>query len=335
MAIIKPARKFSGSEMSVGDLGKYVVPGIPQVVFNKNTNKEGVWLYIMPAYKLDSAGNGAWYKVFKVRDNFGDRFKDKYVIQDPNDPVSYFEKNFKLLYPDEAKPIEVEENGRKMKRYPLYGRIATRVVYNVALCQNLEAGVHILDLPNYNGADQIEKYHSTPDVRGNAKGLICDPDKCIPMFVKLNDGGGSPWQILFDATQATQLPPELVDSESLHDLDSIFVKKDARELIAKLKEMYRPDIFEECMDGYPGGSGHSGGDMKVPRAAETQQFSKPAIEEPPVKQAPAVSNIPKSKVPAKGVKTDSTPAIPTERVESSVNPMMGADDEDAAAFLRS
>ncbi len=342
MATINPSRRFAGSEMSSGDLGRYILPEIPQVTFNKNTNKEGVWLFLLPAYKLDNAGNGVWFKVLRVRDNFGEKFKDKYVVTDAStDPVMHFEKLFRLHYPDQAKVIEVEENGRKMKKYPLFGRTATRVVFNVAYAAGLNQGAFILDLPQFNGADQISKYHETKDIQGREKNLACDPSGAVPMFVKLNDGGGSPWQISFDPSQITKLPDALTDSDVLHNLDSIYVKKDPRELIAKLREMYRPDVFNRCMEGFPGfdavhvvgersapaNSGFLNEEETVPQAP---RFSAP----PAIKEAPALTNVPKSRVPASGGVAPSAPEIPKERVATEGNPMSLSVDE-AMEFLKS
>lgn len=347
MAVIKPARKFQGSEMSGGDLGRYILPEVPLVQFNKNNNKEGAWLFFLPAYKVDSNGNGVWYRVVNVRDNFGDKFKDKYAVIDPStDPVAHFQKNFSLLFPDQAKVIEVEENGRKQKKYPLYGRVTKRVIYNVAYCgPRMKDGIHVIDLPMFNGADQLDKYHSTKDIQGNDRGMICDPDKCVPVFLKLNDGGGSPWQINPDPQQATALPEQFCDSDYLHNLDDIYIKKDPRELIAKLREMYRPDVFEACMEGYPGfkktvAPGYARNPSEVDdeidmTPAPAPAFSAPPIpKEPEVRQAPAVGNIPKSKVPASGKRADApAPAIPQERVASGINPILGNSPEDIESFL--
>ena len=252
MAIIKPSKKFTGSEIDLRDAGKYIRSDVRQVTFSKRNNPNGAYLYFLPPYKADAEGNGVWYRKVQIRDNFGDKFKEKYVCIN-NDPVSHFERNLRVLYPDLAAIKEgVDERGQSRKIYPLCGRLANRVVYNVAYLNQLELGAHVLDLPAYNGASIIDNWLKEKDTRGRERPLLCDPASCIPVFIKLRDGGGAPWQIEPSAAEATVIPDALADSDNLYNLDDIFVTKTPQELIAKLRECYANDVFESCMEGYPG-----------------------------------------------------------------------------------
>lgn len=252
MAIIRPSKKFIGSEIDLRDAGKYIKSDVRQVTFSKRNNPNGAYLYFLPPYKADASGDGVWYKKISIRDNFGDKFKEKYLVID-NDPVAHFERNLRALYPDIAATRDgVDEKGQSRKIYPLSGRIATRVVYNVAYLNDLEAGPHVLDLPAYNGASIIDAWLKEKDTRGRDRPLLCDPESCIPVFIKLRDGGGAPWQIEPSQGEAAVIPVELADSDNLYNLDQIFVIKTPEELIAKLREMFTNEVFTNCMEGYPG-----------------------------------------------------------------------------------
>jgi hypothetical protein len=335
MAIIKPSRKFVGSEMDSGAGGKYIRPDIKQVLFNKNNNKDGTYLYFLPAYKVDGAGGGVWFKVINVRDNFGDKFKDKYVTIE-NDPVAHFERNFKLHYPEEALVVDEtnEKTGRTQKRYPNFGRVTRRVVFNVAYSQELEKGAHVLDLPAYNGANILMKWLETKDNRGRERPMLNDPERAIPVFIKLNDGGGAPWELSPDPTDPGVLPEQLADTDYIYNLDNIFVKKTAVELIAKLKEMYTTEVFEQCMEGYPGFGGQGG----VKATAASNPTAKAEANDAPApkatKAAPSLKNIPKvntkkaDTAPEPADEVDVTPSV----LES--NPLAGISTEEAAEFLR-
>lgn len=252
MAIIKPSKKFVGSEIDLRDAGKYIRSDVRQVTFSKRNNPNGAYLYFLPPYKVDSNGDGVWYKTIKIRDNFGDKFKEKYVVID-NDPVAYFERNLKVRYPEMAAIRDTtDDKGQARKAYPLCGRVTNRVIYNVAYLNNLEAGAHVLDLPLFNGASIIDAWLKEKDTKGRERPVLCDPENCIPVFIKLRDGGGAPWQIEPSQAEASVIPTELADSENIYNLDNIFVEKSAQELIGKLREMYSSDVFETCMEGYPG-----------------------------------------------------------------------------------
>ena len=338
MAIIRPTKKFIGSEIDLRDAGKYIRPEVRQVTFNKRTNPQGAWLFFLPPYKADAEGNGVWYKAFKIRDNFGEKFKEKYSVGD-NDPVAHFERNMKVLFPEEARVVDgTDDKGQSKKIYPLFGRTTTRVVYNVAYVNNLEAGAHVLDLPSFNGASIINSWLGEKDTRGRERPVLNDPDSSIPVFIKLKEGGGAPWQIEPSQSESTNIPDELADSDNLYNLDDIFIRKTPAELIQKLSEMYPRDVFERCMDGYPGFD-------KVVVDADAAPTS---VKATPVAATKPKLNVPSAKLPTTAVAVGNILGAPAEEaVEKEY--INDADDEidmtptkatktvsaeTAAAFLR-
>jgi hypothetical protein len=290
MPVIKPSRTFEGS--SAGETSSatpYIREDVKKAVFNKTQNTNGAYLYFMPAYRLDSRGDGCWYKHLEIRDNFGDRYKEKYwVASRQDDPAEYFGSHHRTLYPEEyATPATVTSNGKTFKKYPNYGRVTKRVIYNVAYANNLAAGVHILDLPQYNGASVIETWTKQCDIAGNPRPLINDPDAAYPVFVRLLDSGSNPWQINVDASQPAILPEELVLTENLYNLEDILVVKPAHEIIAKLRDMYPSDVFEDCMHGFPG---LTSGQVRGHSLAQTEPARQPqpaAQPRPAAQAAPA------------------------------------------------
>ena len=341
MAIIKPSKKFAGSNMDPNGGGKYLKPEVRQVSFAKGNHKDGVYLYFLPAYKVDNTGAGVWFKVISIRDNFGEKFKDKYVVNDGPDPVAHFERNFKLLYPEDAAVVEElnEKTGRPMKRYPNYGRVTKRVLFNVAYTTELEKGAHVLDLPAFNGANILMKWMEAPDSRGRERALINDPERCVPVRIKLNDGGGAPWEIAPDPTDPGALPDQLADSDYLYNLDDVFVRKTNQELIQTLKDSFPPDVFEQCIEGF---AGFGNGGVKAPAAANPIAV-KPVVDEvaKPAKSAPALKNIPKAKTattpaPAPVAETSEVEEddIPFDEAQQEVNPIAGISVDAAREFLK-
>jgi len=255
MAVIKPSLKFEGSELNISaNPTPYIKEGVRKAVFNKSTNPDGAYLYFLPAYKADSAGNGIWYKRVVIRDNFGTNFKEKYFVANRSeDPAEYFANNHRVLYPEEAKVGKQDVNGKQFPKYPNYGRATERVLYNVAFAQNLGLGAHLLDLPLRNGADLLMNWLEGKDISGNRRNPINDPERCVPVFVKLKqDAGANPWVIQVENNQPVTLPEQLADSDYLYNLDDILVHKTKEEIISKLREMFSADIFDDCMNGYPG-----------------------------------------------------------------------------------
>lgn len=332
MPIIRPSRTFAGSEINSNGSTNYIKSEVRQITFKGGQNKDGAWLYFLPAYELDAEGNGVWYLPIKVRDNFGEKFKEKYVVYDSLDPVTYFEKNFRALYPDEAKVVdEVNDKGRSVKRYPNYGRVTTRVLFNVAYVSELEKGAHVLDLPSYNGANILLNWLKGKDASGRERPLLNDPDKCIPVFIKLNDGAsGAPWQIEPERNDAGVIPDQLADSDYLYKLNDVYVKRSNAELLDKLREMYRSDIFDRCMAGYPGF------DKVVVPSTKTPTTSSSSRPSP--RPAPAL-NIPKANVSSAPVEpsvSTNEDKVEVEETDVDSNPMAApsiANMSQARAFL--
>lgn len=291
MPIIKPSKKFIGSDISNKSSTKYVKDGVQQVLFNSKENKDGAFLYFLPPFATDANGNGVWYYPFTIRDNFGDKFKEKYAVRPGGkDPVDHFQNNFKILYATDAKVVdEVDEKGQTRKRYPLYGRTTKRVIFNVAYVNALEKGNHILDLPSFMGASQITEWLDVRDARGKERPMLNDPERMIPVFVKLKDGGsGNPWQIMPDPTDVASIPDELADSDNLYNLyEDVLEYKTNEELIDKLRSMYASAVFDRCIEGFPGFDKvlvpGFGGNAEVPKVAPRSSST--------AKVTPAIANI--------------------------------------------
>lgn len=318
MAIIPPSRKFEGSELNLAaSSAPYIKDGVRKALFNKNNNQEGAYLYFLPSYRVDSAGNGVWFKKITVRDNFGTNFKEKYYV--PNkvkDPAEHFAFNFRQLYPEEARVKDVEVNGRKFKQYPSFGRATERVLYNVAFAQNLGTGAHVLDLPLRNGADILMNWLDGRDMRGNLREPINQPNNCFPVFVRLKDNSANPWMLQVDTSQAVALPEQLADSDYLYNLDEILVEKSKEEIIDKLRDMY-PDVFDECMENYAGLTRRSVAvNQPAPQSAQPIQ---PPVQQPQPQPVVAL-NIPKATITAPSVPVNA-PAV-ADISSLPPNPMM-------------
>jgi len=306
MPIIKPSRVFEGSAVGGSTTTPYIREDVRKVVFNKTQNTNGVYLYFLPAYRVDSHGYGVWFKHIEIRDNFGDRYKEKYWVPSrAHDPAEYFAGHHKKLYSDESEVGTAVSNGKTFKKYPNYGRITKRVLYNVAYANKLQEGAHVLDLPQFNGASIITTWLQQTDISGNPRPLINDPEAAYPVFVRLLDSGTNPWQINVDASQPAVLPEQLALDENLYNLDEILVKKSDDEIIAKLRELYSSHVFEDCMDGFPGLTtgqvrGHSfappvAGSVVQP-APQTVSASQTTQMAPPPPPPPAPMKIPAARL---------------------------------------
>lgn len=219
--------------------------GIREAVISEKKEPKGVWLLFLPPWNAE----GRWYKMLTIRDNFGEKIKEKYVVIE-NDPVSYFVKNYQYRHPNEPKSWQEEEGGKKYTRYPYYGRQTKRVLYNVAYYQRMGDGCHVLNVPVYKCADVIDKYCRTEHpITKAVNGPICDPNRCVPVFMKVD---GMNYTVTLMPDQPVQLPEQFADSQYLYNLDEVYIKKTPEELIAKLHEMYHPEEVDACLDGYPG-----------------------------------------------------------------------------------
>ena len=338
MAVIAPSTEFDGSEISNQRFGVILKPDVRSITFAKNAYPSGVYLYLLPAYKVDSKGRGVWYNPIAVRDNFGDKFKDRYVVWDPdNDPVAFFEFNIKQLYPELAEVKEKVGPRGKQKDYPFFGRVTKRVLYNAIFKDNLRAGVHVLELPQANGASLLDSWQRTLDANGQKRGPLSDPKRCIPIHFQLVTGSGeTPWKIQPAPENAVTLPPQLCDTSVLYDLDKVYIRRTTEELLAKLKTMAHPDIFNACMRGYPGLSttvtvpamAPPAAAMPAPVSANVPaQASPPALA--PTAAPPAVANLAGLEFPPATIGEPQAPASPPTQAPALDNP----DPKTAVAFL--
>lgn len=346
MAIIKPSLKFEGAETgTTQSTTPYIKDHVRKVIFNKNNNQNGVYLYFLPAYRVDSLGAGVWYKSIEIRDNFGDRYKEKYYIPSrENDPAEYFGTNFRMLYPGESKPDTVVNNGKTFKKYPNYGRVTKRVIFNVAYANKLEAGVHVLDLPQANGASQLFDWLSKTDITGKPRPIINNPEAAFPVFLQLKDSGTNPWLLNVEASQPAILPEQLADSENLYNLDEILVTKTKEEIISKLREMYPSHVFDDCMNGYPGLKTARVQGFEAPTSAVIGQSNTPTVSTTP-KPVPAGNiNLPvpgtasvQSDIPIKTTlpSMTTTPVDPNDLPPNPMAAMSSMTREQAEKFLAS
>lgn len=292
MAVIKPSLNFEGSDLSSFNSGSIVRADVPSIDFKSDKAKQGLYLYILPPYKLDAAGNGVWFKVVKIRDNFGIDVKEKFPVQ-KNCPIDFFENKVKLLFPDYGKVNKVTKDGRDIKQYASYGRTTKRVLFNAAYHDAFEKGAHVLDIPQSGAAEVIDNFHRRVGPSGKLTQMINDPAGVAPVFFRLKpvaESKGNPWEVIIQSNERTPLPPELSDSDYLHNLDDVLVQKNPEELIEKLR-MYTPnEIFEACMKGY---SKEYSGKVTVPSAGIPAGPAHGVTEATPLAPKPASLNIPK------------------------------------------
>ena len=320
MAIITPNKTFVGSEMRQRT-NTYIKSDIRTVNFGKD-EKDGVYLFILGAYKTDSVGSGVWYKTVKIRDNFGvGMSKEKFAVQ-PNCPIDFFTNRVQSIAPAMAKPAKVQDDlGRERWSYPAWGRVAYRVLYNAAYFGKFEKGVHVLDLPQHGGASVIDEFVRGTGPDGTENPIINDYRNAIPLHIKLDLGAsGQPWKIRIDNNKTFTLPEQLADTDYLYDLDSVVNYPDKNTLIEKLKSFVPPDIFRKGMEGYSG---------YVVESAPIQYRQEPTV--PASETTEAEDNIPMSfSNPITAPKTKTVTVAPKVNIPKATN--KPAPVEDAAAL---
>lgn len=257
MSYILPSREFEGSAVQTYVSSPYVNHQVPRMLFNSKNNPEGAYILFLPAYKLDSMGRGVWFKKITVRDNFGASFKEKYYVADKgSDPAEYFAFNYIRIHGfDSVRPQkDKSDKGRTFMKYPNFGRLTERVLFNVTYYRREPAElqrekVYVLDLPLINGANKLLDYTTSKQIDGSYREPINHPARCVPVKVGMTGEGANPWVIQVESSDhAVALPPNLAN---LNHLDEILIQKDPQEIISKLREMYPAD-FDTCMEGYPG-----------------------------------------------------------------------------------
>ncbi len=181
------------------------------------------------------------------------------------------------------------------------------MLYNVAFAQQLELGAHVLDLPLRNGADILMNWLDGRDISGRQRQPINDPDRCLPVFVKLKENSANPWMLQVDTSEPVVLPEQLADSDYLYNLDEALFVKTKEEIIAKLREMYSSDVFEDCMNGYPGLT------RNIPPVTSAPAPQAPRSE--PVITRPVMNIAKPSMAAAKPVMATSAPVAAPPRAE--------------------
>lgn len=253
MAIIRASRTFEGGELKQSG-GGYLKPGTRTMNFRDKQNVEGVYVFLLEAYKEDAGGNGVWYKPLKIRADFGMDQKEKFAVQ-PNCPIDYFANKVKTYAPNFAKAEKVKRENREMTVYPPYGRIAWRVLYNAIYLKNQEAGIHVLDLPQSGGASVIDEYVKGKSPDGAENPRLNDYQAAIPVFIKLDlTASGQPWKLIVKEGKTYTLDEQFADTDNLYNLDTVVTYPSKEELIEKLRMVVPQNLFNQCMAGYSDGS---------------------------------------------------------------------------------
>ncbi len=326
MAVLTPTRQFEGSDLSTNIFGKIIKEGVRVVNFREDKNREGNFFFILPPYKLDANGGTVSWKVIQVRDNFGIDIKETFAVG-RNCPVAYFSGKVKIDYPEFAKVVQTQVNNKQVKRYPPFGRVANKVLFNVAYMSQMQLGAHVLVLPQFGGGEHIEAWNRRRMPDGSEAPLLNDPASAIPVFIQLKrDAVGQPWTVTPEASKRYALPTELTDSDYLYNLDEVVHYLSVEELIEKLRNCVPADIFNRCMSGYqlPNGTilgnstsaapafvNNSGTPGPVP---VTTAVSAPAAQ--PV--AMPMAAVPKALVPQVAVPAEAP--LPVVQTEYASNP---------------
>ena len=300
MAVIAPSRSFDGSDLSTNVFGKVIKDGVRTVNFREDKNKEGNFFFILPPYKVDAMGRGVSWKVVSIRDNFGIDVKETYAVPQ-RCPIAYFSGRVKQFFPDYAKVEQVQQAGRTVKRYPPFGRLTNKVLFNVGYMQALQLGAHVLTLPQFGGGEHIEAWHRRRMPDGSEAPLLNHPEAAIPVFIQLKkDAVGQPWVVTPEASKTYKLPAELADANFLYNLDEVVHYPETDYLLEKLQSFVPTEIFNRCMQGYQLPNGHI-----IGAATSTAGVAVPSAT--PVAM-PSVG-IPSASIPGAG--TNPTAGMPT------------------------
>jgi len=252
MAFIETSRSFEGSETSGNHFGRLIKDGVRTMTFREEKNKTGNYVFLLPPYKQDRGGNGVWYKVIKVRKDFGIDVKESFCHRE-GDPISYFANQCKLHFPNYAKVETITlDNGKAQKKYPTFGRITNSCIYNSAYVNELQLGAHVLVVPEHYVGQTIELWGKSRDAKGNLKPMLNERKNAIAVKIQLRgkEVQGNPWLIEIDGSQGWVLPDELSDSDYLYNLDDVLHYPENDYLIEKLRSITPTDIFNHCMSGY-------------------------------------------------------------------------------------
>lgn len=294
MAIYQPSLNFEGGELSTNIFGKIIIDGVRQINFRDERNKQGNYFFILPPYKLDSANHGVSWKTVQVRDNFGIDPKERFAVKDTTCPINYFANQAKVLFPNYAKPEKVEVNGKTITRYPSFGRIAKKVIFNAAYIKEVTLGAHVLELPVFGAGETIYNWSRMKDEQGNDRGMINNPAAAKPVFIQLKkDAVGNPWVVQI-TDKDYPLPVQLSDTDYLYNLDNVVLYPSPEESIEKLRGFTPREIFNACMSGYRVNGKLVVAGVDIPKSEPQQEhsFQIPPAQVPQVVLPPPV-NFPK------------------------------------------
>lgn len=341
MAVIAPSRSFDGSDLSTNVFGKVIKDGVRIVNFREDKNKEGNFFFILPPYKVDGMGRGVSWKVVSIRDNFGIDTKETFAVPQ-RCPIAYFSGRVKQFYPDYAKVEQIQQAGRTVKRYPPFGRLTNKVLFNVGYMSALQLGAHVLTLPQFGGGEHIEAWHRRRMPDGSEAPLLNHPDAAIPVFIQLKkDAVGQPWVVTPEASRTYKLPEQLADASFLYNLDEVVHYPEIEYLLEKLQSFVPTEIFNRCMQGYQLPNGHviggsaglatpsvapvpvpTGMPMAMPTAAGTGMNPTAGMPASAAQPMPLVGgSIPKAVVPTMPMAAPVEAPVPQVVAGSLSNPM--------------
>lgn len=352
MAVIAPSRSFEGSDLSTSVFGKLVKDGVRTVGFREERNKDGNFFFILPPYKADASGRGVSWKVVSVRDNFGIDVKELYAVP-RNCPVAFFSSRAKQFYPEYTKVEQANVNGRTIKRYPPFGRLTSKVIFNVAYMNNMQLGAHVLTLPQFGGGEHIEAWGRRRMPDGSEAPLLNHPEAAIPVFIQLKkDAVGMPWVVTPEASKTYRLPAELADANYLYNLDDVIYYPEIDYLVDKLHSFIPTDIYNKCMTGYVLPNGITIGNEPtrvlnpgIPTASTAgnpQAFASTAVSGYPQASVPGpisiapLGGMPRTTIPQAGIPTAQVAeVVPSIQAVNTSNPVAATPYtvEQARAYL--
>jgi|GEM_PF-3847943 hypothetical protein len=343
MSIIRASKTFEGGALSQKS-ASYIKSDIHTVDFKDKEN--GVFLFLLGAYKQDSTGAGVWYRPLKIRDNFGSgEYKKKLAVHPLGDPVEYFENRVRQFAPEMAKSKKIQDaDGRDRWIYPVWGRNAWRVLYNAAIFNKFDAGVHVLDLPMNGGGNVIDEYVRGKRANGADNPDLTDYKNAIVINVKLDlKAKGQPWKIQIKTDETYELPIELADSDYLYNLDDIVNYPKKEDVIAEIRGLVPSDVFERGFEGYDFGDRPVSMATPVRQNSDSVKYAEEEKDQVPMtfsNPVPAAAAIPKRNVaPAVSIpKTNITRITEADGLPSAPNftpPAISTSKAlaDAAAYL--
>jgi hypothetical protein len=119
-------------------------------------------------------------------------------------------------------------------------------LFNAAYKNDLSAGAHVLEVPQYGCADVIDKW-----CQDESQPLINNYKAAIPVNFHMDlKKGGNPWNVTIRAHEQFELPEQLADSDYIYNLDDVVLYPTKQELYDKLRKITPSEIFAKCMADY-------------------------------------------------------------------------------------